>query len=321
MSEGIDLTVCIVNWNARDLLRNLLQSLDVAREGLTLEIIVVDNASTDGSADIVECEFSHVTVIRNEHNLGFAKANNQAARRARGRLLLFLNNDTVVGPGTLARMIAFFDEHPELVALGPKLVGADGRPQHTGGNLPTLTALLDRIRFLRWTGIFHSAYHTYLRGGFDPNRSEPVERLTGAALMVRRDQFTNCGGWDESFPFGFEDVDLSVRLRQSGGLYYLAEAEIVHLRHVSVRVNPRFAYLGAEFGYARYLSKHHPSAWGRKLYKFLVIVDMPIRILSLAAQCASNLLLRRRERAWYRYQQLATACGFLVKDMRRFWNC
>ena len=103
----IDVSVCIVNWNARDLLRQCLISLHDQPQGVRLETIVVDNASRDGAATLVEEEFPEVLLIRNDANAGFARANNQAARRARGRFVFFLNNDTVVPPGTLRTLVDY----------------------------------------------------------------------------------------------------------------------------------------------------------------------------------------------------------------------
>lgn len=319
MRDGIDLTLCIVNWNGRDFLMDLLRSLEAGCDGLTFETIVVDNASTDGFPYIVEREFPHVTFIRNERNLGFAKANNQAAALARGRLLFFLNNDVLVPPGAIAKLGHFLDEHPSVAAVGPCLIDHDGRAHRSGREIPRLGAFFHRVFFLRCTGLFRSAYRSYRHNGFDPSRSGAVGHLSAAALLVRRQPFTKCGGWDQAFEFGLEDLDLSVRLGQFGKIYYLADVSIYHQGRVSSKANRAYVYCSYECGYARYLGKHHGilAMW---MYKILVTADMPIRLLRLALELGACLLRGKTARARRVYHQLAAGSRFLTKGMRRFWR-
>jgi N-acetylglucosaminyl-diphospho-decaprenol L-rhamnosyltransferase len=130
-------SVCVVNWNCRELLRDCLRSLRTPLQGVRLEVIVVDNASSDGAADMVERFFPGVRLIRNAENVGFARASNQAAAAARGRYLFFLNNDTVVPPGALRRLAAFARAHPEAGLIGPLLRDGAGRPQASCRRRPT----------------------------------------------------------------------------------------------------------------------------------------------------------------------------------------
>src|SRR5581483_10995236 len=165
----IDLTVCIANWNCRELLRACLESLHDQPQGVRLETIVVDNASADGSAAMVARDFPEVLLLRNPANVGFARANNQAAARARGRHLLFLNNDTVVPAGALRRLIAFADAHPEVGMIGPRLRDPHGGWQISYRRRPTVGALLHRTLLLRWTRLFRRSYRDYRRQDFDPH--------------------------------------------------------------------------------------------------------------------------------------------------------
>lgn len=318
--NAVDLSICIVNWNRRDLLRDLLLSLRPASAGLAAEVIVVDNASTDGSAEMVAAQFPEVTLARNGQNLGFAKANNQAAFKARGRYLLFLNNDTIARPGALERMTKLLDERPDVVAVGPRLTDVEGRPRDRYMRLPTLPALLDRVRWLHWTRLFRSAYRAYRRGRFDAALSQTVEQVPGSAVMVRREPFLASGGWDEGFDFGCEDFDLSARLKRVGLLYYLANAEIVHLGGRSSRANTSFVYRSYECGCARYLAKHsrwRASAW---VYKLFVTVDMPVRIFTLAGRYALTRFGREPERADRIWLHLMAASQFLLFNLVRFWR-
>src|SRR5439155_26361969 len=122
-----DVSVCIANWNCRELLRACLESLHDQPQGVRLETIVVDNASQDGAAAMVARDFPEVVLLRNPTNLGFAKDNNRAAEYARGRYLFFLNNDTFVPAGSLRRLVEFADGHPTVGLIGPRLRDADGR--------------------------------------------------------------------------------------------------------------------------------------------------------------------------------------------------
>ena len=316
----VDLSICIVNWNRRDLLQNLLASLKPARAGLNTELILVDNASSDGSAEMVAADFPDVVLVRNTQNLGFSKANNQAVARARGRLLLFLNNDTIVRPGTLAQMVKFLDEHPDVVAVGPRLTAGDGQPRDRYMILPTLPVLLDRIRFLHWTRLFHGSYQRYRRGRFNAEVTQAVGQIPGSAVMVRKDQFLACGGWDEGFEFGCEDFDLSARLKEYGLLYYVANAEIVHLGGKSSRANLGFVYRGYECGCARYLGKHSRLRAAPWIYKALVTMDMPMRLAPLAARYAASRLKGESERAARTLQRLTAASHFYFRNLVRFWR-
>src|SRR5688572_20625607 len=123
-----DVSVCIVNWNGRDMLRNLLASLRTSDPELRLQVIVVDNASSDDSLARADAAFPGVEIVRNDRNRGFAKANNQCAERAAGRYLFFLNNDTLAHGGAITTLVYFLDAHPDYVAAGPKLIGSDGDP-------------------------------------------------------------------------------------------------------------------------------------------------------------------------------------------------
>ncbi len=318
-NSSIDLSICIVTWNGRDVLRGLLGSLE-ADPGLAVEVIVVDNASTDGSPEMLAADFREAVVLRNDSNLGFARAANQAAERARGRLLLFLNNDTVVRPGALRAMVSFLDRHPEVAAVSARLTDATQNPRSRYMVLPTLPALLHRVRTLRWTGMFRAAYRAYRRGDFDPGKSQPVAVICGSAMLVRRDQFLDCGGWDAGFPFNCEDFDLSARLGKLGALYYLAEAEIVHLGGVSSRSNLGYVYRGYECGCARYLRKHAGNRWASWVYKLLVTIDMPVRIAALGAEYGLKRLKGEPERARRALGRLSAASQFLLSGLPRFWR-
>jgi GT2 family glycosyltransferase len=316
----LDISICTVNWNRRELLRNLLNSLRQACAGLAAEVIVVDNGSADGSAEMVEAEFPDVILLRNGQNLGFSKANNLAAARARGRFLLFLNNDTIARPGALERMVQLLVTRPDIVAVGPRLVDREGRPRDRYMRLPTLPALLDRMQLLHWTRLFRKPYRAYRRGRFDAALSQTVEQVPGSALMVRHEQFLTIGGWDEGFDFGCEDFDLSARLKRVGLLYYLAGAEIVHLGGQSSRANMSFVYSNYECGCARFLGKHsywRLSAW---TYKLFVTMDMPMRILMLAARYALSRLSRKHERADRAWLHLTAASQFFIFSLSRFWR-
>ncbi len=210
--SGLDVSVCIVNWNCRDHLQACLQSLREAATEVALEVLVVDNGSHDGAADMVAELFPEVVLIRNAENAGFARGNNQAAKLARGRYLFFLNNDTLVPPGTLPGLLEYARSHPEAGVIGPRLCDEHGRPQLSWRACPTLGALLHRITWLRWTGLFRGAYRRYRgRDGDDMAAPRPAEILMGAALFMSCAVFHACGAWDEEYTFGGEDIDLCAR--------------------------------------------------------------------------------------------------------------
>jgi len=315
-----DLSICIVNWNGREIVRGLLRSIAATVGRLNVQTIIVDNASTDGSREMIKGEFPDVVLLRNSHNAGFARANNQAAACALGRYLLFLNNDTIVGPGAIATMVRFLDAHCDYVAAAPQLIGDDGRPQQTVRSLPTPQALLDRVLLLKWTRAFRPAYRAYRQpADFDAQRSSDVQQVAAAALMVRREAFEQCGRWDDGYEFGVEDVDLCQRLGKAGKFRYLAEAQIDHLGRVSSRANRPFVYRGYECGWARYLRKHH-SAAAAWTYKTMVSLDMPVRIAQAAGAWAIKRIMGKAEQARTYRQRLNACASFMLSGLGAFWR-
>jgi hypothetical protein len=319
MSDGDtpDLSILIVNWNGAALLRKLLTSIQATRGNLRVQTIVVDNASTDGSQDLIALEFPEVFLLRNSENAGFARGNNQAAAAAQAPLLMLLNNDTVVRPGALQKLLDVLREHPEIVAAGPKLIGGDGRPQRSGRNLPTFRALLNTIQFLKATTLFQADYDRYRRGGFDPQNSGPVPQLAAAGLLIRAKAFNDGGKFDEGFAFGVEDVDLCKRLAAFGTIQYVADAVIEHLGRVSSHAQRAFVYRSYECGWARYLRKHHGVREAR-IYKILVTLDMPLRVTGLFFQWMIDAIAQspKAERA---RDGFVAAGKFMLAGLPQFW--
>jgi N-acetylglucosaminyl-diphospho-decaprenol L-rhamnosyltransferase len=316
----IDVSVCIANWNCRDVLRACLASLREQAPGVAVEVIVIDNASGDGAADMVGREFPEVVLHRNASNLGFARANNQAAELARGRYLFFLNNDTAVPPGTLRRLIDYCEAHPGVGMVGPRLRDGAGRAQVSYRLLPTLGTFLHRTALLRWTGLLRGAYRRYRRRDFDPHTTRVVEVLMGAALFLPREVFFTCGAWDEEFAFGGEDIELSARVGRHYQVVYLPSVEITHHGRVSTRQHIGFASTNMAIGFARYLRKSgcHPA--GLFFYKLMVTLDAPVQVADKALQYFWRRLWGRREKAAKSLLALRGFGHFLFKGLGPFWK-
>lgn len=243
-----DLSIIIVNYNTIHLLRDCLTSL-MQTESKACEIVVVDNASADGSAGMVEKEFAGVTLIPNQQNVGFSKANNQGMRQAKRKHFLLLNSDTVVRAGAVETMAEFLGVHPEVGAVTCKLLNADGTIQASISNRPGPVLLFFRLlgvsrlvsgdRARRWLsrtcGFFlGKTIRSYL-APYEAHASPvEVENISGACLMLRREAVEQVGFLDEGFFMYFEDMDYCLRLQNAGWkMYYLPQGEIVHFGGMS----------------------------------------------------------------------------------------
>lgn len=313
-------TVCIINWNCRPILRRCLRSLAAARQGVRLEVVVVDNGSADGAPEMVAREFPRVRLIRNVENRGFAAANNQAAAVARGRYLFFLNNDTVVPPGTLRRLRDFARRHPEVGLVGPRLCDSRGKPQVSARGRPTVGALLHRVEFLRRTGLFRAAYRRYRGRDGDFATTRPVEVLMGAALFLRRSVFRECGPLDEGYTFGGEDIDLCTRVGRRYAVVYHPEVRVTHFGRVSSRRNIGYAHAGTVVGIARFLRRSGTPAAALLAYKAAFTLDAPVQGLVHAAQYLWRRLRGHRHTAAKSLLVVRATGHFLTRGLVAFWR-
>ena len=312
-------SVCIVNWNCRELLRRCLTTLHERPQGVPFETIVVDNASADGAAEMVAADFPQVNLIRNAVNLGFSKGNNQAATAAHGRYFFFLNNDTEVPPHAIVEFVEFAEANPDVAMIGPRLRGADGEPQISYRAKPTLGALFHRISLLRWTRVFRPAYYRYRRETFDPHAVRPVEVLMGAAVFLPRAAFEQSGCWDERYRFGGEDLDLSTQAGRFGDVVFFSDVEILHYGRVSSRANVGFAQPNVAIGYVHYFRKAGVGARALLVYKVLVTLDTPVQIVEKSVQTAFRFCTGRREKAKKSWLTVRGLWRFLRSELPRFW--
>jgi GT2 family glycosyltransferase len=221
----MDLSIVIVNWNTEDLLRACLQSVFAGLGSLEAEVIVVDNASSDGSVAMVQAEFPAVRLIETGRNLGFAGGNNVAFRVAQGRIVMLLNTDTLVHGDVLPRAVDWMDAHPAVGVMGPRVLNADGTVQPSSSAFPSLKHLamqtlgLTRIRWL----------DSYRMTGWDRTTEARVEVISGAAMFVRRAAMEEVGLLDEAFFFYGEETDWCHRFARAGWeLRFVPIPEITH---------------------------------------------------------------------------------------------
>jgi GT2 family glycosyltransferase len=314
-----EVSVCVVNWNCKEYLRRCLASLTNNRQGVRFEVVVVDNGSTDGAADMVEAEFPGVLLRRNPSPEGFARANNQAVRLSRGRYLFFLNNDTEVPTWTLRKLRDYARAHPEVGMVGPRLATAGGRAQLSARGRPTVGALLHRISWLRWTGLFRAAYRRY-RGRDAGQGSRPVEVLMGAAVFLPRSAFRACGGWDESYTFGGEDIALCGKVRERYAVVYHPEVSVLHHGRVSSRQRLGYAHAHTAAGITRQLRASGTPALAVAGYKLAVTLDAPVQWLWHAGRYLIRKLRGRHDRAEKSWQALRASWYFLARGLVDFWK-
>jgi hypothetical protein len=315
-----DVSVCIANWNCLDLLRRCLQSLYDQPQGVSFEVVIADNGSTDGAADMVAAEFPQAVLIRNPDNRGFARASNQAAAAARGRFLFFLNNDTLVPANTLRQFLDLAEANPTVGMFGPRLRGADGLFQISYRRKPTLGALLHKISLLRWTRLFRKAYLDYRRATFDPSQVRSVEVLMGAAVFLSREMFEQSGRWDEGYGFGVEDIDLSAQVNRRGPLMFVNSVEIVHYGREAGRKNVHFAAPNVAIGFVRYFRKSGTSPLALFAYKLLVTLDAPVQIGLKLCEAGCRYATRRPDKAKKSLLAARGLWAFVRHELVRFWK-
>jgi GT2 family glycosyltransferase len=210
-----DLSVSIVNTQSRELLLGCLESLG----GTDVEVVVLDNASEDGSVAAVRERFPRVRVIPQEFRAGFGANHNTVIRVTRGRYVYVLNEDTTAGDWGFERIVAYLDSHPQVAALGPRLVYPDGRQQASAWRFPTPVVTTLGLATLGKIGVKQSR-------GTEPRA---VDWVMGAALVLRREALAQVGLFDEGFFLYSEEVDLQFRLRQAGWeVHYFPEVTVVH---------------------------------------------------------------------------------------------
>jgi len=275
----MDLSIVIVNWNTRDLLRDCLVSVFAGSGPLRIEVWVVDNGSADGSLAMLKAEFPSVKLIANAENRGFAAANNQALARAAGRHMLLLNTDTIVHGRVLAQAVAFLDAHPGIGILGPRILNRDGSVQGSAQAFPSLRRLARQTLGLHKTEAPNGGLST----------SGAAEVISGCAMFVRGEAMAGVGLLDEAFFFYGEETDWCRRFAKVGwGVVYAPVGEITHFGGGSVRrLNHRRDVMLTE-GTVRLHAKHSGLVGGLACYGLLAVFNA-----SRAAGWAGMALLRR----------------------------
>ena len=230
----IILTIIIVNWNNKNLLRNCLKSIYNSQNYYNYEIIVVDNNSEDGSVELIKNEFPNVVLIENDNNLGFAKANNQGIKIARGNYILLLNNDTVVANTyCFDRMIELMEKNPQVGILGCKLLYPDGTLQSCGESFPSVWGIFkSQILFLKtWKRLRKINKQ-------EKNNFKRVDYISGACLLTRKEIFDKVDLLGEDYFMYGEDVEFCYRVHKAGyDIGVLTDESVIHLHSKSTEKN------------------------------------------------------------------------------------
>ena len=313
--DTFDVSIVIVSFNTREVLRECLQSVERESAGLRVEVLVVDNHSSDGSAEMIEREFPQVRLFRSEVNLGFASANNVALEAVRGRYPLLLNSDAFLRPGALALAVKHMDENPAVGLAGARLVGRDDSWQPSARMFPSL--LTD---FFVMTGLAGKFPKSRLFGSFDRTWADPMaasesDWVPGAFSIIRAEALKKAGLFDPDFFLYSEEVDLCRRIKDAGyRIWYWPDIVVTHIGGESSRQvkSLEMSRTGAQLVLWRmrstllYYRKHHGSAaWRAKMLE-LVLYRL--------------IVLRNRFSKEARRQTRARETGKLIALMRQAWE-
>ncbi len=309
-NQVTDLTISIASYNTCELLRACLDSLLALRDEVSLQIIVADNGSRDGTIEMLQIEYSNdVQLLETGGNLGYGRANNAAFEIARGRYFVALNSDTTMPRGTLKTLLNFMDAHPEVGAVGPQLLNSDGTLQTSHGCDMTWRGLLEeqfgvqklRGKLAKSSTRFDAASATETKSEIEEVEAREVDWICGACQFVRREAWLQVGGYDPKYFMYHEDVDLNVRLRAAGWkCFFVPQARVFHhLGASSERSWQSRARMVSALNKSRYyaVSKTEGRARGEVL-KAVFLFGALLRLMNwtLRALVRPNTLHRERVR-------------------------
>lgn len=271
------LTIVIVNYNVKEYLRQCLHSVGRAISGMNAEVMVVDNASTDGSVEELSPLFPWVKFIVSKENLGFARGNNLAIHEARGEYVLLLNPDTVVGEEVLKECVSFLDAHADAGALGVKMLKANGSfAWESRRGVPTpFTSFCKMIGLCTLFPKSHLMGHYYMRY-LDENEPARIEIVSGAFMMLRRSALEEIGLLDETFFMYGEDIDLSYRLLKAGYSNYYLPLSIIHYKGESTQ-KTSFRYVQNFYNAMLIFYNKHFCGNGRRWLTWLIRLGIFLR--------------------------------------------
>ena len=269
------LSIIIVSWNTASFLENCLISIMENPPTLPFEIWVIDNASTDNSPQTVREKFPQVHLVENHKNMGFARANNQAIQRCKGKYILLLNPDTLVTSSALETLVDFLDTTPEAGAAGARILNPDGSLQIASHPKPTLSRELWRLLHLDslWP------YAEYPKTKWDKHQDQEVDVLIGACLLLRKDVLDQVGFLDEDYFMYSEEVDLCYRIQRAGWrLFWVPQAEVVHFGGQSTQQVPTEMFLNLYHGKIKFFRKHD-GRMAAQIYKLILIIASLSRLV------------------------------------------
>lgn len=269
-------SVIILSYNTKDITLRCLKHL-LASQGIDLEVIVVDNASSDRSADSISKKFPNIKLVRNITNMGFAVANNQQMEMSKGEVFLLLNSDCFVQPNTIIECVKRLDMYD---VIGCKLLNSDGTIQSSWGYFPSLWRIFLLMTFVDNFPILRKFVHSiHVRDTSRYINSQRVDWVTGAYTLLKKEVFNKVGGIDEKYFMYGEEMEWMYRISKAGyKIGYVADAVATHLGGASTKSDA--TRLASAFkGYLYWFSKHNPS-WQLPVLKFILLVGCAYKALA-----------------------------------------
>ncbi|MEK7526461.1 MAG: glycosyltransferase family 2 protein [Patescibacteria group bacterium] len=288
---SLDVSIVIVNFNTKNITLNCLSSVIESTQGVQYELIVVDNASTDGSIEAItkfDTKGIRLKFIKNLANVGFAAGNNQGTKEAGGKYILFLNSDTLVKNNVVKNVFDHLEANSKLGAAGVKIVGVDGNIQEAGGYFPTLTRVFSwmTIQDLPFVDGIIKPFHPLKKKSFTKNvgffeKQQKLDWLIGAFMFVRKSVLDQVKGWDEDYFMYTEDVDLCYKIKNAGyEIVYLPDLQITHLGGAS-SASSEFPLVNEYKGIKTFYKKHYP-VWQFPILRLMLKIGALGRMILFA---------------------------------------
>jgi len=280
----MEISIIIVNWNTKDLLRDCLNSVIEQTAKADYEIIVVDNNSTDGSIDMVKSEFKEAVLIENSKNLGFARANNRGIKVSKGRYVCLVNSDIILLDNCLDKLVSFMESNPRAGMAGPRILNGDMTLQYSCRHFPSIWNNLCQSIGLNHIFPKSPFFSDWIMNYWNHDSTRDVDALSGCLWIIRREALDDIGLLDEEFFIYGEDLDFCKRMRNANwDVSFYPEAQAIHLGGASSAAAPIKFYLEMQKADLQYWRKRHGIS-GKISYAAIILLRETIRTIARGMQ-------------------------------------